>query len=52
MKNYFGIEIDTQNMTLEELQEAQKKVRELYSDLSFQISLRKIAEQKHSNSSN
>ncbi len=50
MKNYFGVEIDTKNMTLEELKEAQKKVRELYSDISLQIALRKIADHKHSSS--
>lgn len=50
MKKYFGVEIDTKNMTLEELKETQKKVRELYSDISLQITLRKMAEHKHSSS--
>lgn len=50
MKNYFGVKIDTKNMTLEELEEAQKKIRELYSDISLQIELRKMAERKHSSS--
>ena len=50
MRNYFGVEIDTKNMTLEELEEAQKKIRELYSVISLQIELRKMAERKHSSS--
>lgn len=51
MQNFFGVEIDTENMTLEELEEALKKVRELYSNLSMQIRLRKLTEHKHSNPS-
>jgi hypothetical protein len=50
MQDFFGIKIDTATMTLEELEEAQKKVKELYSNLSVQISLRKLAEHKHSSS--
>lgn len=50
MNDFFGIKIDTQNMTLEELKETQKKVKELYSDISLQITLRKISEHKHSTS--
>lgn len=50
MKNFSDIEIDISNMTLEELEEAQKKIRKLYSDISLQIVLRKMAEHKHSSS--
>ena len=50
MKNYFGVEIDTKNMTLEEVVEALMNIRELYSDISLQIELRKMAERKHSSS--
>ena len=50
MQDFFGVKVDTAKMTLEELEEAQKKVRELYSNLSLQIRLRKMAERKHSSS--
>lgn len=48
MANFFGIEVDTANMTLEELQEARKKTREMLSNLEHQILLRKMSERKHS----
>lgn len=51
MQEFFGIEINTANMTLEELEVAQKKVKELYSSISMQIQLRKMAEHKYSSSS-
>lgn len=35
MANFFGIEVDTANMTLEELQEARKKTREMLSNLDL-----------------
>ena len=47
MQNFFGIKIDTSSMTLEELQEARKKTREMLVQLDHQILLRKMAERKH-----
>lgn len=51
MQEFFGVEIDTSTMTLEELIETQKKVKELYSSLSLQIKLSKMAEHKNSTNS-
>ena len=48
MQKFFGVEVDTANMNLEELEEALKKARELYSNLSLQLRLRKMAKHKHS----
>lgn len=48
MQNFFGVEVDTANMTLEELESALEKARELYFNLSMQIRLRKMAKHKHS----
>lgn len=48
MQNFFGIEVDTANMTLEELQEARNKTRETLAYLEHQIFLRKLANHKHS----
>ena len=48
MANFFGIKIDTANMTLEELEEAPKKTYEILDNLKHQILLRKLAKQKHS----
>lgn len=47
MQNFFGIEVNTATMTLEELEEAQAKTREMLANLSHQIALRKMAERKH-----
>lgn len=51
MQEFFGVEIDTSTMTLEELIETQKKVKELYSSISLQIKLSKMAEHKNSTNS-
>ena len=48
MQNFFGIEVDTANMSLEELQEARNKTREMLSNLEHQILLRKMANHKYS----
>lgn len=48
MQNFFGIELDTANMSLEELQVARNKTREMLSNLEHQIVLRKMANRKHS----
>ena len=48
MQNFFGIEVDTENMSLEELQEARNKTREMLSNLEHQILLRKMANHKYS----
>lgn len=48
MQNFFGIEVDTANMTTEELLEAKKKIREMLSNIEYQLLLRKMAERKHS----
>lgn len=48
MANFFGIEVDTANMTLEELEEARKKTRDMLVHLDHQILMRKMYERKHS----
>ena len=48
MSNFFGIEIDTANMTMEELEEARKKTRDMLAHLEHQILLRKLTNHKHS----
>lgn len=48
MANFFGIEVDTANMTLEELEEARKKTRDMLVHLDYQICTRKIAKRKYS----
>lgn len=50
MQNFFGVEIDTANMTLEELKEAQAKTRQLLANLTYQIKLRQTAEHRHHSS--
>lgn len=51
MANFFGIEVDTANMTLEELEEAKRKTRNMLAHLEHQILLRKMAERKYSSDS-
>lgn len=48
MQNFFGVDVDTANMTLEELQEARMKTREMLSNLEHQILLRKMVNRKYS----
>lgn len=48
MQNFFGVEVDTASMNLEELQEARKKIREMLVNVEHQIVLRQMAERKHS----
>ncbi|MBQ2938687.1 MAG: hypothetical protein IJE05_07510 [Clostridia bacterium] len=48
MQENFSIEINTSNMTLEELQEARNKIRKLLVTLDYQIALIKKAENKDS----
>lgn len=47
-REFFGVQIDTSNMTTEELLEVQSKITELLADVKFQLRLRKMAERKHS----
>ncbi len=48
MAKFFGIEVDTANMTLEELEEARKKTRDMLVHLDHQILMRKMAKRKYS----
>ncbi len=48
MQNFFGIEVDTANMTLEELVEARKKTLEILTSLDLQLFLRRKASHKYS----
>lgn len=48
MGNFFGVEIDTENMTLEELETAREKTHEMLRNISWQIEMRKISKHKHS----
>lgn len=47
MKDFFGVEINTENMTLEELEDAQAKTRSLLFELTYQVNLRKMAKNQH-----
>lgn len=51
MSNFFGVEVDTANMTLEELEKAREKTRDMLAHLEHQILLRKMAKHKHSSES-
>lgn len=46
MQKFFGIEVDTANMTTEELQEAKTEIREMLSNIEHQLLLRKMSERK------
>lgn len=48
MLEILGVELDTKNMTLEELEKTRKEVRDLLAQLDYQIATRKLAEHKHS----
>lgn len=48
MQNFFGVKVDTANMTTEELLEAKNKIRLMLSNIEHQLLLRKMAERKHS----
>ncbi len=48
VKEFFGVQIDASNMTTEELLETQSQIRELLSNVEFQLRIRKMAEHKHS----
>lgn len=48
MANFFGIEVDTATMTLEELEEARKKTRDMLVQLDYEICTRKMAKHKYS----
>ena len=41
MQNFFCVKVDTSSMTLEELEDARKKTREMLANLEYQITLRK-----------
>lgn len=47
MQNFFGIEVDTANLTLEELEVEREKIRKMLANIEHQILLRKIAKHKH-----
>ena len=46
MQNFFGVEVDTANMSTEELQDAKTKIQEMLSNIEHQLLLRKISERK------
>lgn len=48
VKEFFGVQIDTSNMTTEELLETQRKITKLLADVKLQLRLRKMAGRKHS----
>lgn len=48
MQNFFGVEIDTASMTTEELLEVRKDVRDMLSNIEYQLLLKKMAERKNS----
>ena len=48
MQKNFNIEVNTSNMTLEELQEARNKIRKLLVSIDYQIAIIKKAEHKDS----
>lgn len=48
MQNFFDIELDISNMTTEELQKARTEIREILSNIEYQLLLRKMAERKSS----
>lgn len=47
MANFFGVEVDTSNMTLEELEETRIKIRRMLIHIELQIQLRKTDKYKH-----
>ncbi len=50
MQNFFGIEFDTTNMTLEELEETRTKILELLKNVDYQLALRKMSNRNHASS--
>ena len=47
MKEFFGIQFDTENMSQENFDELLKESQRLYSHLLSQSRLRKMAEHRH-----
>ncbi len=47
-KEFFGVQIDTSNMTKEELLETQNKIKKLLADIKFQLLSMEMAERRHS----
>lgn len=47
MQEFFGVKVDTSNMTTEELEEAEKKITKILSSVKLQIRMKKMAERKH-----
>lgn len=52
MYNFFGVKFDTTKMSMEELEEIRTKVQDLLTNLNHEIVLRKMANYKHTYSSN
>lgn len=48
MQNFLGVEVDTANMTTEELNKAKIDVRNMLSNIEHQLLLRKMANRKYS----
>lgn len=48
MIHFLGIEVDITNMTLEELEETRKEVRDMLAHLEHEILMIKMAKNKHS----
>lgn len=47
-KEFFGVQIDTSNMTTEELTEARKEISVLLAQFEHELLMRKMAERRHS----
>ncbi len=50
MVNFFDVEIDIENKTLEELEAIRKKLREMLIDVSLQIEMQQIQKRRYSSS--
>lgn len=50
MQEFFGVKIDTSNMTIEELEKTEKEIIQLLSSVKFQLQMKMMATHKyHSN---
>lgn len=47
MQEFFGVKIDTSNMTIEELEKTEKEITHLLSSVKFQIQMKKMATHKY-----
>lgn len=47
MQEFFGVKIDTSNMTIEELKKTEKEITELLTSVRFQLQMKKMATHKY-----